>query len=466
MRTSNIVWRSQELKCHRKAAAWLKPVAWCIVLALLTGSGSTAGSLASASRILVIAPHPDDETLGAGGLIYTACRRGAQVKVVFMTMGDGSGAAAGILFGTGRPSPDHMMALGRTRHCEAIAALATLGVAAEDAVFLGYPDDGLADIIDNQHWRPNDPYVSKHTGCASSPYACVFTPGSEYCASRRVSDLSTILAEYMPDLVLVPHPLDTHGDHWASYALTMYAIEQQNYVELAGANVLAYMVHAGADWPQPWGYRPDLPLDPPRWRGSPQAVWIRTALTEDAVAAKLRALERYKSQLASVSAFLKSFVRSNELFSSVPVIDLASRNESGPAHEDHALLGRPDPRPFRVLPPSGEIRSVVANRTKDGIAVTATLAWPPSPSMTYRLQMVSPVPTEALSERLCGERHPSVKELTYEITPSDIWRRPWAATFLIPLHYPESLGAKALIEVVTLHRGAIVDRSGWILLRM
>lgn len=466
MRTGSNPWRVQETKPRRKAATWLRLVAMCIGLALLVRSVSTAASLASASRILMIAPHPDDETLGAGGLIYTACRQGAQVKVVFMTMGDGSGAAAGMLFGTGQPSPDHMMALGRRRHGEAIAALAALGVAGEDAVFLGYPDGGLSHIVDNRHWGPDEPYTSKHTGYASSPYASSLTPGAEYCASRVVSDLAMILADYMPDLVLVPHPLDKHSDHWATYALAMYAIEQLNYVELTGARVLAYMVHAGANWPQPWGYRPDLPLDPPQWRGSPQAVWIRAALTEDAVAAKLRALEQYKSQLASISAFLKSFVRRNELFSSVPVIDLASCNECEATDGNAAPLARPDPRPFRVLPPSGEIRSIVANRIADGAAVTATLAWRPSPSVTYRLQIVSPVATAALSERLCGESHTPVRELIYETTPSGRWRRPWAATFMIPLQDLESLGAKALIEVVTLRRGAVVDRSGWILLRM
>lgn len=388
------------------------------------------------------------------------------MKVVFMTMGDGSGAAAGMLFGTGQPSPDHMMELGRRRCGEAIAALAALGVAGDDVVFLGYPDGGLADIIDNRHWYPHEPYTSKHTGHATSPYASSLTPNAEYCASRIVSDLAMVFADYMPDLVLVPHPLDTHSDHWATYALAMCAIEQLDYVELTGARVLAYMVHAGANWPQPWGYRPDLPLDPPEWHGSHQAVWIRAALTEDAIAAKLRALEQYKSQLVSLSAFLKSFIRSNELFSSVPVIDLASPHESGPPRGDGAPLARPDPRPFRVLPPSGEIRSVVANRVEDGIAVTATLAWRPNPSVTYRLQIVSPARTAALAERLCGEPHPPVKELIYETTPSSGWRRPWEAAFLIPLDDLESVGAKALIEVVTLRRGSVVDRSGWILLRM
>jgi hypothetical protein len=80
--------------------------------------------------------------------------------------------------------------------------------------------------------------------------------------------------------------------------------------------------------------------------------------------------------------------------------------------------------------------------------------------------MVSPVPTTALCEPLFEEQRSRVKELIYDTTPSGGWRRPWEAAFLIPLHDLESLGAKALIEVVTLRRGSVVDRSGWILLCM
>jgi len=40
-----------------------------------------------AQRILVIAPHPDDEMLGAGGTLIAAIARGACVKVLYLTVG-------------------------------------------------------------------------------------------------------------------------------------------------------------------------------------------------------------------------------------------------------------------------------------------------------------------------------------------------------------------------------------------
>src|SRR6476646_8375445 len=44
--------------------------------------------------IVVFAPHPDDEVIGCAGIIMQALARGARVKVVDITSGDGFDAAA------------------------------------------------------------------------------------------------------------------------------------------------------------------------------------------------------------------------------------------------------------------------------------------------------------------------------------------------------------------------------------
>ena len=74
--------------------------------------------LAGARRIVVIAPHPDDETLGCGGLIAHAVRNGAGVAVIALTDGDASHP------GSQRWPPP---ALGRLRAGEMRRALARLG---------------------------------------------------------------------------------------------------------------------------------------------------------------------------------------------------------------------------------------------------------------------------------------------------------------------------------------------------
>jgi hypothetical protein len=45
--------------------------------------------LSPKTRLMVLSPHPDDETLGAGGLIQRVISKGGKVKVAFMTNGEG-----------------------------------------------------------------------------------------------------------------------------------------------------------------------------------------------------------------------------------------------------------------------------------------------------------------------------------------------------------------------------------------
>src|SRR5262245_61404722 len=45
--------------------------------------------ISNGTRLLVIAPHPDDEVLGAGGLMQQVHNAGGRVRVVYLTDGDG-----------------------------------------------------------------------------------------------------------------------------------------------------------------------------------------------------------------------------------------------------------------------------------------------------------------------------------------------------------------------------------------
>jgi LmbE family N-acetylglucosaminyl deacetylase len=85
----------------------------------------------TAGRALILAPHPDDESLGCGGLIAEACSKGQPPLVVVFT--DGAGSHPG-----SRAYPPARL---RTiREAETLAAVACLGLDASDVVFLRYPD--------------------------------------------------------------------------------------------------------------------------------------------------------------------------------------------------------------------------------------------------------------------------------------------------------------------------------------
>ena len=86
-------------------------------------------SLDGVERVLCVAPHPDDEVFGCGGLLAALAQRGCVVHVVILTCGQ-QGAAE-------RPGGD-AAALGATRREESLRAAAELGI--PPPVFLGLQD--------------------------------------------------------------------------------------------------------------------------------------------------------------------------------------------------------------------------------------------------------------------------------------------------------------------------------------
>jgi len=92
------------------------------------GAGATARTLEVPESLVVFAAHPDDETLGAGGLMALASASGAEVSVVVATDGEAADAADGGLPGR--------------RRVELIAALRHVAPRARIR-FLGLPDGGL-----------------------------------------------------------------------------------------------------------------------------------------------------------------------------------------------------------------------------------------------------------------------------------------------------------------------------------
>jgi len=83
--------------------------------------------------LVVVAPHPDDETLGCGGLLAGASRADRLRHVVFLTDGERSHPGTG----------EDLAAIRRT---EAMVATAYLGLAPSQLSFLGLPDSGLATL--------------------------------------------------------------------------------------------------------------------------------------------------------------------------------------------------------------------------------------------------------------------------------------------------------------------------------
>jgi LmbE family N-acetylglucosaminyl deacetylase len=154
-------------------------------------------------RVLVIAPHPDDESIGCGGAICLHVERGDRVRVVFLTSGE-----------RGIEGADAETAR-VVREAEAAEALAVLGVEQRDSLRL--QDLGVADNLAS--------------------------------GARRLAE---ILEAHPPDLIYLPHPEEVHPDHEAALPLIRSAVGQAfrdgPWPELRAYEVWTPM--ARYDWPE------------------------------------------------------------------------------------------------------------------------------------------------------------------------------------------------------------------------
>jgi len=312
---------------------FLQPLFTVAVILLLAGCRTVAPARPSApppvaaagpvalqesDRILVLAPHPDDEVLGAGGVLGEAVRRGLPVRVVFLTHGDSNEWS--FLAYCKRPVvlPSGALAMGALRQREALAAAAALGVPARDLTFLGYPDYGTLDIW-RSHWASRPPDRGRITRARAVPYSTAFRPGAPFKGEEILSDLETILREFRPTRIFVSHPADHHPDHAALYLFTRVALwDLQGEI---APTVHPFLVHYPG-WPRR-AFRPGEELSPPD-RLLASFHWQSRELEPAEVAAKRLALVKHRTQYGYSASRLLPFVRSNELYGDLAVPVLAA----------------------------------------------------------------------------------------------------------------------------------------------
>ncbi|MBW4051633.1 MAG: PIG-L family deacetylase [Proteobacteria bacterium] len=264
----------------------------------------------SHTSLLVVSPHPDDETLCCAGVIQRVVAAGGRASIVWLTSGDGSELDSLFIERSLRVRPSKMRDLARKRMREARAAAATLGVAPARQFFLGYPDGGLLTLLTGHFTVP---YHSRFTGADRVPYPNAVGPGHPYTGASLERDFALVLDRVRPTLVLAPSPQDQHPDHRAAGILTLQVLSRRRELDAARF----WIVHGGHDWPRPRGLRLKLPLSvPPRGRGLGLVAFDLDPREE---AGKLQAVRQYHTQMRIMSSFLLSFVRTDELYSSLPV---------------------------------------------------------------------------------------------------------------------------------------------------
>ena len=108
-------------------------------------------------RILILAPHCDDESLGSAGLIQEALHKNIEVRVVIATNGDGFLFATMEDFRRLYPSHADFIRMGNLRQQESLAAMQVIGLRPGQVTFLSYPDRGTPALW-NDHWSAQSPY--------------------------------------------------------------------------------------------------------------------------------------------------------------------------------------------------------------------------------------------------------------------------------------------------------------------
>src|SRR5262245_9183554 len=268
-----------------------------MILVLLCGLAARPGAAAEELvvpphlRLLVVAPHPDDESLGAGGLMQQTLAAGGRVHVLFMTNGDGYPEAVEVATGHREPSASDYRGFGELRRAEALVALEHYRVLPLSVTFLGFPDGGLAEI-----WRrgPHVPaYESPYTREDNPPYPHAFEANARYISRDLIHLIARMVALSDPDWIVLPTPLDNHPDHCAKFTFVLAALKSLA-AEPGGASkipdrLLTYLVHAGG-WP-PAPQTPGPLPEPPKIFAP--ARWYSLALKPEEVKTKLDALDTH-----------------------------------------------------------------------------------------------------------------------------------------------------------------------------
>jgi len=268
--------------------------------------------------LLIVSPHPDDESLCCAGIAELALAAGARVTVVWLTSGDAFELDAGWVEHTLHPGRAGLRALGERRMQEARAAAGRLGIAKGDEYFLGFPDRGLLPLIVDHLYVP---YTSPFTGLDAVGYPGTFDPGTRYDGENLQRELGALIDRLQPTYVLAPSPLDAHPDHRAAGSLVIRLMGERQQLD----RIRYWIVHGGASWPVPRGLHASEPLRAPLRAAGMR--WETVPLDAAARSAKLEALRAYRTQMVGLERrFLLAFVRENELFARDPLPESTPRH--------------------------------------------------------------------------------------------------------------------------------------------
>ncbi|MFA0741901.1 MAG: hypothetical protein DFNUSKGM_002020 [Candidatus Fervidibacter sacchari] len=279
------------------------------------GTWDTGGKLWE--RVVIVSPHPDDETLGCAGLIQSLLRHGLMPFVLVFTNGDGFDASIHLKLYEVKIKPEDREAYSQMRMAETLKAMAKLGLPSHQVIFLGFSERTLPE---DWLWKGDEKFVK-------------------------------VLAEHLeriqPTVVILPSRYDDHPIHAIVCSIGWTALLQLISEERLSQmpRVFEVLIHYG-EFPRPQGFNPSLELLPPSDLLL-TARWYYLPLSKEMRQRKWQALNCYHTQKLPLTwRFLKSFVRSNEIFAE-PLPLTTQPDRTG---EPRSLLSGLDIAQVRVEP--------------------------------------------------------------------------------------------------------------------
>jgi LmbE family N-acetylglucosaminyl deacetylase len=217
-------------------------------------------SFLKSDKVLIVAPHPDDESLGTGGLLQRIFAQRIPVRIVFATNGENNPWAQRYWEKRWRIGPDERVRWGRRRREEAFEAICTLGGKPDCARFLNLPDLGTIRLL--------------------------------MCGEPELPILITEqLQDWEPTVAFIPTMQDAHPDHSALAVAFSMALDS---VGGSSIRVLEYLVH-----------KPQVPISQEP---------VKLLLTTEEVECKRRAILCHKTQVALSRGRFTSFAKVEEVY--------------------------------------------------------------------------------------------------------------------------------------------------------
>lgn len=224
-------------------------------------AASDALTFSSRTRLLVIAPHPDDETIAAGLLIQRVRAAGGAVKILLLTAGDNNPWPQRWVERRARIGQQDRLRWGRRRSGELQAALQRLDVAPDSLQAMGWPDMRLTDVLCTRH-------------------------------GEAIAALAGVIGAFQPGIIALPALADRHPDHGAAHVLARLALAGQ----AAAPILLSYLIHGRVAAAEP----------------------IQVAGTAAQSAAKLYALAAHRSQMALSGKRMRRLASAPERYAALP----------------------------------------------------------------------------------------------------------------------------------------------------